>query len=31
MREAEARFSAERMADGYEAVYERLEAGAQLA
>jgi len=30
-REAEARFSAERMADGYEAVYERLEAGAQLA
>ena len=29
--EAEARFSAERMADGYEAVYERLEAGAQLA
>ncbi|HZP39005.1 MAG TPA: glycosyltransferase family 4 protein [Methylomirabilota bacterium] len=30
-REAEARFSVEHMADGYEAVYERLEAGAQLA
>jgi hypothetical protein len=30
-REAEARFSVERMADGYEAVYARLEAGAPLA
>ena len=30
-REAEMRFSVERMADGYEAVYERLEADAQLA
>ena len=30
-REAEARFSVGRMADGYEAIYERLEAGAQLA
>jgi glycosyltransferase involved in cell wall biosynthesis len=30
-REAKVRFGVERMADGYEAVYERLEAGAQLA
>ena len=30
-REAEARFSAGRMVDGYEAIYEALEAGAQLA
>ena len=30
-REAQARFSAQRMADGYDAVYDRLEAGAQLA
>ena len=29
--EAEARFSVARMADGYESVYERLEAGAELA
>jgi len=30
-REAEVRFSVGRMVDGYEAIYERLEAGAQLA
>ena len=30
-RDAEARFSVARMADGYESVYERLEAGAELA
>ena len=29
-REAEARFSVERMVDGYEAIYEALETGAPL-
>ena len=29
-REAEARFSVERMVDGYEAIYETLETGAPL-